>query len=186
MKTIKYLFALLAVSLVTVSCSDDDDGTPDPVNEEELITTLTATMSPDGGGTPVVFVSRDLDGDGPNDPVITVSGNLTAGTTYNGTIVVLNESEDPAENITLEVIEEDDEHQFFFVAGGNLDVTTAYSDMDGDGNPLGVQFSVIANTASTGTLTFILRHEPKKPNDGTPSDAGGETDISATFDVTVE
>jgi len=30
-----------------------------------------------------------------------------------------------------------------------------------------------------------LRHEPTKPNTGL-SDAGGETDISATFDVSVQ
>ena len=54
-----------------------------------------------------------------------------------------------------------------------------------DGNPLGTEFSLDAGDASTGTLTFTLRHEPKKPNDGL-ADAGGETDISATFPVEIE
>jgi hypothetical protein len=38
---------------------------------------------------------------------------------------------------------------------------------------------------SSGTLTVTLRHEPTKPNTGL-GDAGGETDIAATFNVTVQ
>ena len=33
--------------------------------------------------------------------------------TYSGTMTLLNESETPAEDITIEIQEEDDEHQFF-------------------------------------------------------------------------
>lgn len=183
MKTLKLLSALFFFSALLISCDKDDD--IDPVNEEEVITTMTITMTPTGGGTNVVLQTRDLDGDGPNPPVITVSGNLTSGITYMGSIVLLNETEDPAENITEEVEEEDDEHQFFYTIGAALDVTTAYENFDGDGNPLGTEFSLDAGDASTGTLTFTLRHEPMKPNSGL-GDAGGETDITATFNVTIE
>ena len=65
-----------------------------------------------------------------------MSGNLTAGTTYDGTIELLNETETPAEDITEEVQEEADEHQFFYTIGTGLDVTTTYEDEDGDGNPI--------------------------------------------------
>ncbi|WP_336375852.1 type 1 periplasmic binding fold superfamily protein [Aureisphaera galaxeae] len=146
---------------------------------------MTITLTPQGGGTAVVMQTRDADGDGPNPPVVTVVGDLTAGTTYDGAAVFLNETETPAENITTEIAEEDEEHQIFYVAGAGLDVTTAYSDQDADGNPVGLAFTLTANTAGAGTLTVILRHEPTKPNDGTPSDAGGETDIAETFDVTI-
>ncbi|NQY05330.1 MAG: type 1 periplasmic binding fold superfamily protein [Flavobacteriaceae bacterium] len=185
MKNFKLLTVLFAASLVLFSCSNDDDN-PAPVNEEEVITTMTAVLTPVGSGTAVTLQTRDLDGDGPNAPVVTVSGNLVAGTTYNGVMTLLNETEDPAENVTLEIQDEDEEHQFFFIAGGGLDVTTAYSDQDADGNPVGLSFTVTANTASTGTMTITLRHEPTKPNDGTLAGAGGETDIDATFDITVQ
>lgn len=186
MKKIQILAAILFTSLLTVSCSDDDDAIAIvPVNEEELITTINVTLTPVGGGTVVEYSSQDLDGDGPNLPTVTVSGNLTAGTTYNGTIELLNETEDPAEVITEEVEEESVEHQFFYTVGGNLDVSTTYTSFDTDGNPLGTTFDLEALTASAGTLTFTLRHEPTKPNTGA-SDAGGETDIEVTFDVTVE
>jgi len=183
MKNLKLLTTLFFATIIIISCNDDDDIVP--VNEEEVITTMTVTLAPAGGGTNVVLQTRDLDGDGSNPPVITVSGNLTSGITYNGAIVLLNETEDPAENITEEVEEEDDEHQFFYTIGGALDATTAYENLDRDGNPLGTEFSLDAGNASTGTLTFTLRHEPMKPNSGL-ADAGGETDISATFNVTIE
>ena len=125
MKKIKFLATAIFATLLFVSCSSDDD-TPEPVNEEEVITTLTVTLIPNGGGSPVTLQTRDLDGDGPNPPVVT-TGNLATGVTYNGSIVLLNETEEPAENITLEVEEEDDEHQFFYTISGGLAATTEYS-----------------------------------------------------------
>lgn len=183
MKTLKLLTAIFFISALLVSCNDDDD--IEPVNEEEVITTMTVTMMPTGGGTNVILQTQDLDGDGPNPPIITVSGNLTSGITYMGSIVLLNETEDPADNITEEVEEEAEEHQFFYTIAGALDAITTYENFDGDGNPLGTEFSLDAGDASTGTLTFTLRHEPIKPNAGLV-DAGGETDISASFNVTIE
>ena len=186
MKFFKY--ALLASTLIFASCSDDDDNTPEPVNEEEVITTLTVTLTnsnPDSGSDTVVMQYQDLDGDGPDAATVTVSGSLNANTVYDGSIVLLNETESPAENITEEVEEEDDEHQFFYTAGSGLDVGTSYANFDGDGNPLGTQFILETGMPSSGGLTFTLRHEPNKPNTGLEN-AGGETDIEVTFDVTVE
>ena len=184
MKTLKLLSAIFFLSTLLISCSDDDDDIP-PVNEEELITTMTITLVPDVGGTNVILKTVDLDGDGPNLPEITVSGPMTSGITYMGSIELLNETEDPAEDITEEVEEEAEEHQFFYTVGPALDASTEYKNFDADGHPLGTKFSLDAGDASAGRLTFTLRHEPKKPNDGL-IDAGGETDISATFNVTIE
>jgi hypothetical protein len=180
MKFLKY--ALLASTLIFASCSDDDD-TPEPVNEEELITTLTVTL--DSGSDTVVMQYQDLDGDGPDAPTVTVSGLLNANTVYDGSIVLLNETESPAENITEEVEEEDDEHQFFYTVGSGLNVATEYGNFDGNGNPLGTLFILNVGSTSSGGLTFTLRHEPNKPNSGLEN-AGGETDIEVTFDVTVQ
>jgi hypothetical protein len=181
MKFLKY--ALLASTLIFASCSDDDDNTPDAVNEEEVITTLTVTL--ESGSDTVVMQYQDLDGDGPDAATVTVSGSLNANTAYDGSIVLLNETEDPAENITEEVEEEDLDHQFFYTVGSGLDVDAEYADADSEGNPLGINFILNTGVASSGGLTFTLRHEPNKPNTGLEN-AGGETDIEVTFDVTVE
>jgi hypothetical protein len=184
MKTIKFLSMLALVGILFTACSDDDD-TPEEVNEEETITTMTITLVPDGGGDTIIFQTQDLDGDGPNAPNVTVSGNLAGNTTYNGSIVLLNETESPAENITEEVEEEDDEHQFIFEISGSVASAIA-TDQDGDGNPVGLSFDLVTDTAGAGSLTVTLRHEPTKPNDLTLSGAGGETDIAATFNFTIQ
>ncbi|MDT7832104.1 type 1 periplasmic binding fold superfamily protein [Flavobacteriaceae bacterium S356] len=186
MKNFKLLTLLFIATTVFVSCNDSD---PVPVNEEEVITTLIATLTPQGGVTDITLQSQDLDGDGPNAPVITVSGNLAANTTYNGILRVLNETETPAENVTLEVESEGDEHQFFFTSDNNL-VSSAYTDMDANGRPIGITFTLTTTNAGTGNLTITLRHEPVKTATGVSAgditNAGGETDIEATFAITVQ
>ena len=182
MKIFKY--ALLAIPFLYFSCDDDND-TPEPINEEEVITTMTVTLVNHTNGDDVITMqTQDLDGDGPNEPVITVSGPLTAGTSYSGSIQWLNEMEDPAEDITEEILEEDDEHQVFFSASG-VDMEFVYMDFDGDGNPLGTQFVLAPISQGDGSLTITLVHEPNKPNDGLDT-AGGEIDIQTTFSVTVQ
>lgn len=181
---IKFL-AIAVMGLATLSsCSDDDD--PEPVNEEEVITTVTVTLV--NGSDTVTLKSYDADGEGSGAPVITVSGNLKAGTTYNGTIKLLNETESPAENITEEVEEEGKEHQFFFSSTNGT--TFAYTDKDGDGNPIGITFTLTTAGAGNDTITVILRHEPNKTATGVSggdiTNAGGSTDVEAAFGVTIE
>lgn len=187
-KTIKILALLLTTMAVVTSCSNDDD--PEPVNEEEVITTITASLTPVGGGTTIILQSQDLDGDGPNAPTISVSGKFAANTTYNGSLDLLNETESPAESITSEILEEDEEHQFFFNATNSI-ATFDYADSDSDGNPIGLEFTLTTSVNSgTGTISITLRHEPNKSAagviNGDITNAGGETDISVSFAVEVE
>tara|TARA_B100001093_G_scaffold343022_1_gene327797 strand:- start:8 stop:583 length:576 start_codon:yes stop_codon:yes gene_type:complete len=178
-KTMKiFKYALLAIPFLYFSCNDDDD-TPEPVNEEEVITTMNVYV--DGA---LAMSSTDSDGDGPLEPVVT-DGVLAANTTYSVRLEFLNELEDPAEDITEEVEEEDLEHQVFYSAGGDLNVGVEYANFDSDGNPLGTLFTLTTNEAGSGTITITLVHEPMKPNDGLAT-AGGLTDIEVTFNVSVE
>ena len=184
MKTMKFLSTAIFASALIFSCSSDDDSTPEPVLEEEVITTMTITLTADGQAD-VILQTQDLDGDGPDLPVVTVSGDLSENTMYSGSIVLWNETEDPAENITEEIEEEALEHQFFYTIGNGLNAETDYNDADSDGNPIGLDFVLSTNSVSSGSITFTLRHEPTKPNMGI-EDAGGETDIEATFDIAIQ
>ena len=183
MKTMKTSAFYALLTLAMLGCSDDDT-TPEIINEDELITTVILTLTPDSGDQ-VVLTTIDLDGDGPDEPVTTVVGNFSENTQYQGAVQFLNETEDPAEDITQEVIEEADEHQVFYTISEGLNIQTTYEDQDSQGNPLGVQITLSTGTASEGSLTVTLRHEPVKPNDGLES-AGGETDISTSFDVSIQ
>ena len=183
MKTMKTGAFYALLTLAMLGCSDDDT-TPEIINEDELITTVILTLTPDSGDQ-VVLTTIDLDGDGPDEPVTTVVGNFSENTQYQGAVQFLNETEDPAEDITQEVIEEADEHQVFYTISEGLNIQTTYEDQDSQGNPLGVQITLSTGTASEGSLTVTLRHEPVKPNDGLDS-AGGETDISTSFEVSIQ
>ena len=177
---------LAAVALLSIaSCSDDDDVTI--INEEELITTVELELTNQADATNVaVFRSVDSDGDsGPNAPVITFTGTVNANATYNGTVRFLNESIAPSENITEEVIEEADEHEVFYISTLS-DVSVAKTDVDSNGNPLGVQTTFQTGAVGTGVLNVVLRHEPTKPNDNTLSGAGGESDVEVAFTFEVE
>ncbi len=179
------LASLAVLAFVISSCNPDDPVVP---NEEELITTLIYTLTPTGGGAEVVLRFQDLDGDGGDAPIISTD-TMAANTTYTGEITLLNELVNPADSISNEVAEEDEEHQFFFLHDLN-DMTIDYADVDGNGNPIGLATDLVTINAETGQLTIILRHEPAKDaagvSDGDITNAGGETDIEVTFDVVVE
>jgi hypothetical protein len=178
---LKFLaFAVVSISLV--SCSNDDE----PVNEEEVITTVVTTLT--NGNNVITLTSRDLDGDGPNQPVITSNGTIQANTLYQGQVTFLNETVSPAENITEEVEEEGLEHQLFFQLPSSLG-TISYSDEDENGNPIGLRFTYNTNTAATGNLIITLRHEPVKSaqgvSNGDITNAGGSTDAQVIFPIVV-
>lgn len=184
MKNLKIMALALTAIFTFNSCSNDDS----PVVEEELITTLTATFV--GGGQTITLTSRDLDGDGPNAPVIIVSGNFVASSTYSGSLQFLNELENPAENKTAEIEEKDLEHQVFYQLPASLG-NFNYVDFDSEGKPLGLEFTFTTGAnASTGDLTFTLRHLPNKNATGVSAgnitNAGGSTDIEVTFPIIVE
>lgn len=188
MKNIKSLLIIAILAISFSSCSDDDS--PTAVNEEEVITTVRFVLSPVAGGASVVMQSQDLDGDGPDAPVVTIMGTVLASTQYSGSVQFLNELETPAEDITLEVIEEADEHQVFYALTGSSNSTITYNDLDADGNPIGVDFVFNSGIAGSDNVAIVtLRHEPNKGADGVSDgiidNAGGETDVEVVFNYTV-
>ncbi len=175
---------LIVLGLLMTGCSKDD---PEIPNEEEVITTLIYTLVPEGGGNTVTMTYRDLAGDGKNPSV--TGGTLAVNKTYRGSQQLLNELESPAEDITEEIEEEDDEHQFFFISTVP-GLTVKYNDRDKDGLPVGLKTELTTSSAGSGTLTIILRHEPNKKATGVSAgniaNAGGETDIEVVFNVNVQ
>ncbi|GAA4273350.1 hypothetical protein GCM10022258_26440 [Aquimarina gracilis] len=195
----KFLAVFFLGALVLTSCSDDDDN-PDPGTEEEVITTMTVTLT--DGTDPVVLNFFDADGEnGPIDPVPTVTGVFKANTTYEGTILLLNTTEDPTEIVNEEIEAEADEHQFFYLTE-DLGITIAYDDMESDyvnsegvaftsENPVGIDFTLTtSNDTGNGQLRIVLRHELSKDaagvSDGDITNAGGSPDIDWTFNISVE
>lgn len=182
---LKWLF-ILAIVATVFSCDKDD---PEPVNEEELITTVVVTFTPSGGGANVVASFRDFDGAGGNSPIIT-NPNLAANTNYSVSVQFQNEASSTTEDITAEVEEEAEDHQVFFEVASGLNFSYSYGDEDGDGNPIGIVGSATTGDASTGSLAVVLIHEPNKSatgvSSGDPTNAGGEEDVRVSFTVSIQ
>jgi hypothetical protein len=190
MKPSGLLYLIISLIFLTSASCDKDPVIPNP---EELITTMIYTVTPvSGEGSTVIYTFRDLDGDGGNPPVITISGNggdtLKSGAVYEGVIELWNESVNPAVNITSEVDAESEDHQFFYDLIG-LHATVEYADVDDNGFPVGLQTMVSPFGPGVGSLDITLRHLPDKAaagvSDGNIQNAGGETDIAVSFPVLI-
>ncbi len=181
-------FSLLFAGFSFIFLSACSEDTPDPVNEEEVITTLRITFTAEGED-PVSFEWKDLDGEGGNPPVIDPI-TLDASKTYTASILLLDENQavnllSESYNITLEIEEEADEHQFFYTISGGLNLTHSYDDADTGGNPIGIANEFLTGAASTGTLRITLKHQPGLKSSTTGIN-DGETDIEADFNVTIQ
>ena len=185
----RFFASMLLCFTLIVSCSDDDTPPPPP-NEEEVITDVTYTFINDANAADTVVLDLvDNDGpDGPNAPVLTVTGTFTAGATYTATLEIFNSIE--GEDITVEVVDEEpDEH--FFIYATTLDMTFARSANDvvrTDGNRLGFETTWTANTAGVGTITAQLWHDSQSVDDsnGFGTQTGGEDDFDITWMVEIQ
>jgi hypothetical protein len=193
---------LCAASLLLLACGHSDD--PDHGNESEVITTVVLTFTPEAGA-PITAAFDDPDGDGGEAPTIDAI-DLTPGN-YTLAIAFENRLEDPPEDITLEIEDEDQEHQIFFtgsaVNGPASDnpgaaLEHSYEDQDANALPVGLQNSVVASTGS-GELIVTLRHLPPVAGASvktaeTSADVrelgftgiGGSSDAQVTFPVDVQ
>lgn len=207
----------IALSLLFVTACDDvkdNDDDHDHDHNHGLTTSLILNFTPASGGETLSFAWSDPENDG--DPIVddillpdASDHDHHDAETYTLDIEVWNELEDPAEDVTLEIAELDDEHQFFFTGsavegpatGTNSEaiIEHAYADSDADGLPVGLTNTITTLDWGSGELTVTLRHMP--PESGEPvkvegladdvasggfSAIGGDNDIQVTFNIEVE
>lgn len=196
--------ALLLPALALAACADVEN--PDHDHENEVVTTVVLTFTPEGGGEALEFTWADPEDDG--SPVIDEIV-LADGATYALTVAFLNALEDPAEDLTDEIADESDQHQVF-ITGSAVEgpatgenaaavISHAYADTDANGAPVGLDNDITALGAGSGELIVTLRHLPEEG--GVPAKTedlaetvaasgfaaiGGDNDAQVTFSLTVE
>ena len=185
-KSVHILWLLITgLALTMASCgkdNEDPETPPEVVNEEELITTVTLQFhDPTGVNPDVVATFRDVDGPGGADPTQFDTIFLAPSTLYEATILLLNESVDPAENITDEVSEEAVDHLFCYTSNG-ADLSIIRTDSDGT-FALGINSTWQAGVAGEGSVNVVLKHQPGI-KDGTCDP--GETDVEVEFPVLIQ
>lgn len=188
MKKIVIIVVLLAlIATMFAACKKPDDPI---VVEEELITTVKLNVT-DSNNVTKTFIYKVENGFGS-----TTQGNvqidtimLQPGYLYSYSIEVLNESENPAEDITEEILEERDEHLFLF---SSSPATGAGALMQNDGSkdnnnlPFNQTGKLQTGGAGHGMLTINLMHAPTDKNGTTPDASGGETDAQVTYHVMLQ
>ena len=171
--------SLLYLPLLTIliySCSKDD---PDGINEQEFISNVVISVtSPDGS-------LQTIDWDLSETNMETI--NLKANSNYSVGLSFENRS-DPTdiEDVTLEIIDEADEHQVFFeFADISVDVTSANNDTKVGSR--GVLLKSVWNASSTGSgiVRVYLIHQPTNLNATNREGFGGYNDVSIDIPVTI-
>ena len=190
-KKLQYITAALLIASASTGCKkDEDDPTPvpPPVNQEEVITTMILNFDNVGAGADKELRFTDADGDGGGTPVFDLD-TLDDASVYTTSIILLNETVNPVDTVSIEVLAEAEDHQFFFQPNGAY-ISFTYSDADGNFNPIGLLTTMTTGAPSVGTLLVTLRHEPNKTAAGVSSgditSAGGETDIEVSFPLVIE
>ena len=177
----------------TLNVSNDADA-PSCENEEEIITDVVLTFTPDGEGDVITARAQDPDGEGVLPLEVLDDIQLQENTTYTMTMSLTNEIE--GEDITEEIREEDAEHMFFFAftegifssptGDGNIDNRpdpVNYNDFDSNNLPVGLSTNWTTTAAmNSGTLRIVLKHQPEIKSETSTIDDGG-TDVDLTWNV---
>ena len=183
------------------SGSTDEHGHHD--HDHEVITTLVLNFTSDMGDGVSASWSH-ASGEVVIEDIVLMDAN-----DYTLSVSFLNELEDPIEDVTPEIADEDDEHQVFFTGSAvdgpateaNADAVLehAYADEDVNGLPIGLDNDIITLGTGSGELTVTLRHMPLEngtaiKTEGTAADVasdgfaaiGGDNDVQVTLPITVQ
>ena len=125
---------------------------------------------------------------------------LAEGVSYDLAVTLTNTLGAEPEDVTEEIMEEDDEHQFFFSftdgifsdpsGDGNVDNGADpinYSDMDENGLPVGLSTAWTAggHTDTPGEFNIVLKHQPGQKTATSDVNVGG-TDLDITLPLIIE
>lgn len=205
MKTTITTIAMLAMlATAFTSCKKDKKTEPEapapPVNQGELITTMKVTLTDTITSSSVTYVFSDLDGAGGNAATFGNGGadsviNITANKAYFTKILLLDETKNPVDTISNEVLAEGIDHMFFFNGISPIGATsystalnggTTIKYLDSDANNRGIGLLTLWTAPLTPMpkepLLIELKHQPSVKNG---SYGPGETDIQVAFKIKV-
>jgi len=202
-----FKFGMIAIGFAAVAitgCNKDDDQPvvpPATENELEVITDVKLIFTNANNSNDVVEArAQDPDGEGVQDLVILDEITLDTSKTYTLTYEITNNLETPGEDIGAEILDEDDEHQFFFsfssdvfaspTGNGNIDSASDpinYNDQDDNGYPVGLNttWTTPSTQLTGGTFTVNLAHQPGVKT-ATSGVNDGDTDFNLEFVLNIQ
>ena len=207
-----FVIALVIFSLAYSSCSKEEKNvTPAPPGNEFLTTVELKMQNTADPKDTLTAIWRQLDPTEANPPDTSMAVlNLKANSTYNGQVIILDETQTPAETVSDEIKERANYHLFFFqptpispanlviskttpyipgtatsATGPYLNLTVSRTDEDTNNPPLqvGLTDQFVTGDASTGWLRVVLRHQPNVKDGTYPP---GSSDLDVNFKVNIK
>lgn len=184
MKKYKILLITPFVALFIFGCKKDTDlpKLPQPINEPEVITSLSITLTDSSNVNDVrTFEFIDSDGDGGNQPIKFDTIFLKSNTTYIASLKLFNGILN--EEITSEIEDESNDHLFVYKTSEiNLEIEITDLDNNTPPLPIGLRSKWRSGIAGNGTIQIILKHQPGI-KDG--SESPGNTDVDLNFQTKI-
>lgn len=176
------------LTILTVACKKDNTKPEDNHvhDESELITSVQLNFSGKGVSeldTTFTVMFDDPDGAGGNKPITFDTIHLATNKTYTCDLILLDKSKNPIDTISNEVLEEADEHLFFYMPSNKDALSVSISDKDSKGRNLGLKSSWSTLKSGMGTVKIKLMHQ-LGTKDGIT--ATGDTDVEVDFPFVVK
>ena len=182
-------FSVLIGILVFGGCKKDEQAISPPVPGNEFMTTVKLRFQNAANPNDTLWATwKDLTPDDANPPDTSQAIiGIHMNTTYHVTVHFYDETQHPTQDLTQEILDRANYHLYVFFKTGGIanDLTITPTDHDTNNPPLPIGLSddfVTGNTATTGRLEGVLRHQPNSKN-GTF--APGSTDSDTFFSVTI-
>ena len=188
--TVKGSLAIALFSVLSLaSCKKEEVIVSPPVAGNEFMTTVKLRFENKSNSSDTTWaVWKDLTPDDQNAPDTSKAIiNLDKNKTYKVSVKILDETKNPAEDITEDIRERGNFHFFSFFTSGAISSNLTIVATDFDTNPtpfhIGLENEFTTNgTVSTGRLEGVLRHQPNTKN-GTFAPGNSDIDVFFTLNI---
>ena len=183
-------FGVFATALLIMTafyaCKKDEKIVSPPVPGNEFLTTvsLIATNVADPTDVQIASITDTTIIPNPPDSIDHHDLVLKANSSYNVSVLFLDETKKPAGNVTDDIYDRRNYHLLCFTpAGPNLTVKRTDKDTNTPSLEIGLQDLFTTGLASTGILNVQLRHQPNAKNGSCDP---GSSDADVDFNITIK
>ena len=188
--TVKGSLALALFSVLSLaSCKKEEVIVSPPVAGNEYMTTVKLRFENKNNSSDTTWaVWKDLTPDDQNAPDTSKAIiNLDKNKTYKVSVKILDETKNPATDITEDIRERGNFHFFSFFTSGAISSNLTIVATDFDTNPtpfhIGLENEFTTNgTVSSGRLEGVLKHQPNTKN-GTFAPGNSDIDVFFTLNI---
>ncbi len=188
--SLKGSLIIAVISILSFSsCKKDEVIVSPPVAANEYMTTLKLRFENKSNSSDTTWaVWKDLTPDDQNAPDTSKAIiNLQKDTKYKVSVKILDETKNPATDITEDIRERGNFHFFSFFTSGAISSNLTIVATDFDTNPtpfhIGLENEFTTNgTVSSGRLEGVLKHQPNTKN-GTFAPGNSELDVFFTLNI---